>query len=167
MKDTKICPYCGEEIKAVAKKCRFCGQWLDEETSETAPIQVVEPETEPLVEKPASKETDDKPRIETNSKDAKSSNKSVVYWIVGVLAAALLIGVGFLLGNKDTVTSNEQTTGIEENDPQHGAGSDRWCVRCVRNFGNRRCRPPLVPIATWRIELVDPSGHVACARHRR
>jgi len=36
MEGTKICPYCGEEIKAVAKKCRFCGQWLDEDTNEVA-----------------------------------------------------------------------------------------------------------------------------------
>lgn len=30
MADTKKCPHCGQEIKAVAKKCRFCGRWLDE-----------------------------------------------------------------------------------------------------------------------------------------
>jgi hypothetical protein len=26
--DTKRCPYCGEEILAIAKKCKHCGEWL-------------------------------------------------------------------------------------------------------------------------------------------
>lgn len=30
-KDTKICPYCGEEIKAIAKKCKYCGEFLEKE----------------------------------------------------------------------------------------------------------------------------------------
>ena len=30
-KEAKRCPYCGEEILAVAKKCKQCGEWLNKE----------------------------------------------------------------------------------------------------------------------------------------
>ncbi len=29
MEETKKCPYCGEDILAVAKKCKHCGEWLE------------------------------------------------------------------------------------------------------------------------------------------
>ncbi len=34
MEETKRCPYCGEEILAVAKKCKHCGEWLEAKESE-------------------------------------------------------------------------------------------------------------------------------------
>lgn len=36
MDERKECPYCGEEIAASAKKCRFCGEWLEEEVVQDA-----------------------------------------------------------------------------------------------------------------------------------
>ena len=29
--ETKRCPYCGEEILAIAKKCKHCGEFLTKE----------------------------------------------------------------------------------------------------------------------------------------
>ena len=31
--ETKKCPYCGEDIPALAKKCTHCGMWIEEKSS--------------------------------------------------------------------------------------------------------------------------------------
>ena len=39
MEEKKLCPYCGEEILAVAKKCKHCGEWLDKQDETVKPIE--------------------------------------------------------------------------------------------------------------------------------
>lgn len=41
MSDTKICPFCGEEVPVKAIKCKYCKEWLTEDT----PIQSRSQET--------------------------------------------------------------------------------------------------------------------------
>ena len=43
--EMKICPQCGQEVKAIAKKCRFCGYWFEEEGAAEEPK--AEPQPEP------------------------------------------------------------------------------------------------------------------------
>jgi hypothetical protein len=38
MVETRVpCPYCGEQILAEAKKCRFCGEWLSDDAPRVSP----------------------------------------------------------------------------------------------------------------------------------
>lgn len=41
MEETKKrCPYCGEEILVIAKKCKHCGEWLEKGESQSPTLNV-------------------------------------------------------------------------------------------------------------------------------
>ena len=80
MAETKNCPYCGEEILAVAKKCKHCGEWLTEEKPGTVTIS----SSEPVIKERA---TEKRP-VDTQKEAPK---KSMFWLIIGGCAAVLVI----------------------------------------------------------------------------
>lgn len=57
----KVCPFCSEEIREAAVKCRFCGEWLD-----AAPNLVAQPPQRPEV-RPAAPDAPASKQVETES----------------------------------------------------------------------------------------------------
>lgn len=74
-RETKRCPYCGEEIMATAKKCRYCGEWL---TGEVLPTSVPPDYNEQHVDPIAS------------DKSKSHSSPNVVASLVVLAVAAIL-----------------------------------------------------------------------------
>lgn len=91
MNDTKICPYCGEEIKFTAKKCRHCGEWLDET------VKSQTPQSESLHQVDG----------------AKGKSNLTKYFIIGICAIVVLIAIFFIFNSK-TTEDNEIPTKVED-----------------------------------------------------
>ena len=80
MKETKLCPYCGKEILAVAKKCKHCGMWLDEPQPQTT--NSVSPDEELRQNK-----------SEVDSEKRKISRKKLLLIIGGFIIAGIIVAV--------------------------------------------------------------------------
>lgn len=101
--ETKPCPYCGEPIQKVARKCKWCGEWLDEDnrpsqsyiTCPTCGEQIPEgSKICPFCKEPL-----------TGSSSPKQANKTskskirLLYIVIGVIAVVVLGVGGVLLKN--------------------------------------------------------------------
>lgn len=86
MEETKKCPYCGGEILAVAKKCKHCGKWLNEE-----------PTSQTTAEIPS--ENEQRPMEETSHRQEMppSKNSAKLYAIVLATAGVICLIIGLLL----------------------------------------------------------------------
>ena len=97
MEETKKCPYCGEEILAVAKKCKHCGEWLDENSPNEDSSDCKTP-----IKEDSARDICDKPKRDIPWK--------TIFKVAGVIIVAALV---FLVKNARNVgkvarfTSNE------------------------------------------------------------
>lgn len=108
MPETKNCPYCGEEILVVAKKCKHCGEWLDGSHQNE--------EVKPSVSSP---KVEVKPQQSTVAPNKPKKNNLILYGIIGLVVVVAIIlalslsGAGF--NNKvyvsDLIQKTETTTG--------------------------------------------------------
>lgn len=85
MEETKRCPYCGEEILAVAKKCKHCGEWLEEKPQQGPnTASKTESKEEPVMES-----------VDSNDDELFSKNiplnNTIIQWLFWAAIIGLLI----------------------------------------------------------------------------
>ena len=94
MNDLKKCPFCAEEIKTTAKKCKHCGEWLDKndniqtETSQPSNSDIIETEETPVLNKDVT---------------------AVTLWTLGVIVVIAFI---IFMGNYHIITGSKSGMSI-------------------------------------------------------
>lgn len=119
------CPYCGEEILAVAKKCRHCGEWLEKDNTTK---QIVCPicgemiddglETCPICHERI-KENKQNLRADTSISHFLIANKKVLIMVSLVILMATITFI--LIENKDSNVGS----------PMHYDNQEEWYMDTV------------------------------------
>ena len=120
--ETKRCPYCGEEIKANAIKCKHCGEFLETEVNETVETNIENSSSEP---------------------SPKSQNNSKSGCLIAFLAFVVLIIIGNLLPDTSNNADNDggtTETEVVDTTPQRVKGDysgfGTWAVMTA-NLGGQ------------------------------
>lgn len=147
MEETKRCPYCGEEILAIAKKCKHCGEWLDNNSRDTIPNSISNIESvNPIPQTEVQSDKKDSSLKSLGSNTTTSSNKKkwiIPLSIVVILIVVVLIILGRTSSQKRTVISEdpiEETVVMEDPSNQSLTDeidfSDNWDVKYFKDsFG--------------------------------
>ena len=99
--ETKKCPYCGGEIMLAAKKCKHCGEWLEEQAKSIH-------SSEPI------KQVNHSPDENIN----QHKIRNIVFLVIGVIILSILIWLVVAVNNKVSATEryNERHAILNRND---------------------------------------------------
>lgn len=123
----KKCPYCGEEIMAVAKKCKHCNSWLEEHAQ------------------PLRTSNENKRHPSTGTNTPWKINRTPIV-IVALAILAVIGGIYWFSTDRSVDEPNEATASATTSDPYDASNDtfDQWLGRftiegCVYRTCDTKC----------------------------